>query len=146
MPGRSSRFRGERGREIEEEAAIVTIAAAQFGRLTWMRASSRESLKRSVKDWSVKKVGKDRAATRPAHRYEATLMGITFSPSIVVALFSFFSPTRTRLIPTLHSALLASISPSSFFVSSVVSLRTRERNETKVNTHVYKCTGISLRD
>lgn len=40
------------------------IAAAQLGRLTWMRASSRESLKRSVKDWSVKKVGKDRPLGR----------------------------------------------------------------------------------
>lgn len=114
-PGRSSRFKTARGIARGSEQLI---AAAQLGRLTWMRASSRESLKRSVKDWSVKKVGKD----RPLGRYEATLMGITFSSSVVVALFSLFSrPGSTQLC-----SLLFPPTPRSFFVSSVVSLRTSD--------------------
>lgn len=85
-------------------------------------------------------------ATRQTHRYEATLMGITFSSSIVVALFSFF-PSRTRLVPTpLSFARFYFPLPSLLFrlfgrQPSNEWLETK-RNGTKVNTYVYKCTGI----
>lgn len=109
---RGSSYRDYRGRAVQ----TIDMDARVLERVV---KKERERLERE-KGWKG-------PATRPTHRYGATLMGITFSSSIVVALFSFFS--QAGLVSSrLHSALLTSISPSSrsFFVSSVVSLRTSD--------------------
>lgn len=130
---RGSSYRDYRGRAVQ----TIDMDARVLERVV---KKERERLERE-KGWKG-------PATRPTHRYGATLMGITFSSSIVVALFSFFPkpdsshPVSTQLCSLLFPPPLA---PFSFLRSSAFERVTRDetkRNETKVNTYVYKCTGI----